>query len=185
MPSWEEIYELCIEVSRQVKDSGYRPDVVVAIANGGLVPARIIADFIDQLNILVVKIKFYAGPGQKLEKPELVVPIQVDLHGSKVLIVDDVADTGESLIVAVDHVESKGAGEVRTATLFYKPWSKIKPDFYAKETEEWIIFPWERIETLRMLYDKLKREGQSREDALLALKRIGYKEDLLRWVSGP
>jgi hypoxanthine phosphoribosyltransferase len=83
----------------------------------------------------------------------------VPVKGFNVMVVDDVADTGESLKVAVEHLEACGAKAIRTATLYYKPQSCFKPDFFIVQTEQWVVFPWERLETTRRLFDEAKKMG--------------------------
>jgi hypothetical protein len=78
----------------------------------------------------------------------------MDLKGKKVLLVDDIADSGRSLAVAKDYITKKGAKEVRTATLHYKPESASKPDYFVVTTTAWVVYPWERHEMERELEKK-------------------------------
>ena len=87
------------------------------------------------------------------------------MKGKRVLIVDDVADSGGSLKLAREHILQQGSADVRTAVLYVKPWSAVKPDCWAKETRLWVVFPWENKETIRKIAEKhaaktaLKREA--------------------------
>ena len=180
--SWEDIERLCEAVAEQIKRSGFRPQVIVAVSRGGLPPARIISDILGITDVATVSIRYYKGPGERKERPEVVCPLNADVRGKKVLIVDDVADTGHSLQVAKEHVEEKGAFEVRIATLHYKPWSVLKPDYYAEETDAWIIYAWEKWETVRDLMAKMVEEGADEEEAIRKLVNIGFGEEFVRKV---
>jgi len=101
------------------------------------------------------------------------------VEGERVLVVDDVADTGESLRVVQTHLGEKGATEVKIATIYYKPWSVLIPDYYEKETSSWIIFPWERKETVRKVVEKFKCQGKSVEEAKEKLVSSGLDRKLV------
>ncbi|WP_243666043.1 phosphoribosyltransferase [Vulcanisaeta sp. JCM 16159] len=85
------------------------------------------------------------------------------------LVVDDVTDTGKTLAVARDILRFYGAREVRTATLYVKPWSKIKPDYYVGTTDKWILFPWEVGEVIRS-----QVQGSSPESVIRSLRLSEY-----------
>ncbi|MFH1448296.1 MAG: phosphoribosyltransferase [Candidatus Micrarchaeota archaeon] len=144
--TWGRIEELCEELARQVRDSGFKPDVLVGVARGGWIPTRIISDILKVYKVASIGVVFYTSVGKTLEKPKLTQELNVDIRGKRVLLVDDVSDSGESLLLAKQKVEALSPSELKTATLHYKPRSKIKPDFFIKETEEWLVYPWERRE---------------------------------------
>ncbi len=144
-PGWAKIEEMCKALAK--KASPYRPDWLVGISRGGLVPVRLLSDYLDVPNVAVIRIEFYKTIGQTKDFPTVSQPLQVDVKGKKVLIVDDVADTGRSLAVAKEHVKWADASEVKIAVLHYKPASISKPDFFVETTNAWIIYPWEKEET--------------------------------------
>jgi len=153
-PDWEEIYEMCIELSEKIKQSGFSPDVIVGVARGGWIPARLISDFLDNPNVASVRIQFYEEVGKTSAKPIITQPVSTSIEGKKVLAVDDVADTGESLKALYSHLKEKGAAEIKIATLHVKPKSSFQPDFYIKETSAWIIYPHERFEFIKEFIKK-------------------------------
>jgi hypoxanthine phosphoribosyltransferase len=187
-PSWDYLYELCLELAEMIERSGFKPDLIVGIARGGWIPARLLSDFLSNPNITSIKVEFYVGIGETMNEPVVTQDIPVDVRNLKVLVVDDVADTGKSLKLVKEKLESMGANEVRVATIYYKPWSIFKPDFYVKTTDAWIIFPHELKEAIEILYKKFKIEGRSVEDLRKLLIEVGLKpliiDKLLRWVSG-
>jgi hypoxanthine phosphoribosyltransferase len=149
--SWDAAVEYCEQLAGKID---FKPDVIVGISRGGLVPARILSDIMDNKNLAVLGIIFYKGVGKRTESPEITQDLTKDLKGKKVLVVDDVSDTGKSLIVAKDYIANKGASEIKVATLHYKPHSKFKPDYYIATTDAWIVYPWERHEVERELKKK-------------------------------
>jgi hypoxanthine phosphoribosyltransferase len=159
-PSWDQIYDMLIELAKRVKDSGFKPDLIVGVSRGGWAPARVMSDLLENANTASIRIEFYLAPGVTARKPVISQAIMVPVKGVNALVVDDVADTGESLKVAVEHLDVCGAKAIRTATVYYKPQSVLKPDFFIIQTEQWIIFPWERLESTRRLLDEAEKRGK-------------------------
>jgi len=177
--TWEDVERLCEEVADQIRRSGFRPQVIVAVSRGGLPPARIISDILGVEDVASITVRYYKSVGETREEPEIICPLNADVVGKKVLIVDDVADTGHSLRVAREHTLAKGASEVRIATLHYKPWSILRPDYYAEETDAWIIYAWEKWETVRDIASKLREEGKDDVELLEELEKIGFDRDFV------
>ena len=110
--SWQEVYELCRELARKIKNSGFKPDAIVAVARGGWVPARILADFLLIRELYSVKAEHWGIVATVTGKAKITQPLTVDLTGKSVLVVDDVADTGETVEIVAQHVREKNAKEV-------------------------------------------------------------------------
>jgi len=157
--SWEHFYQLTLELVEKVLKSGYAPEVIIGVSRGGLVPLRIFSDEFEETEIGIIRVAFYEDVKKTGREPRILQDVNVDVSGKRVLVVDDVADTGRSLEIVRRHIEEKGAREVRVATVYYKPWSTFKPDYYVKKTEKWIIFPHEIGETVRSLAKKNLKEG--------------------------
>jgi len=147
--SWREVDACCGLLARRIKHAGFKPDIIVGIARGGWVPARLLSDLLLNRNVASIKIEFYEKAGVPGTKPRITQPVSTSVRGKRVLLVDDVADTGESLAAAVAHLKRRGAKEIKVATLHYKPQSIFKPDFFIGETSDWLVYPWEREETRR------------------------------------
>ncbi len=133
------------------------PDLVVAIGRGGYVPGRLICDFLLLSNLTSMKIEHYTRAADMQPEARIRFPIPVDISGKKVLIVDDVTDTGDTLILAVDYVQSLRPADVRIAVLQHKTCSSFVPDFYAQKIIKWrwIIYPWARYEDLAGFAEKI------------------------------
>lgn len=155
-------------MAQKIQSAAFRPDVVVAVCRGGLIPARILVDLLEARQLASIQVEFYIGLGETKEEPTLKQALALPVGGKRVLLVDDIADTGKSLQYAVNYLKEQGAVEIKTATVYYKAQSIIKPDFYEKETDCWVVFPWEAKETLRKIVCKQAgRRQQSHEVAKL------------------
>jgi hypoxanthine phosphoribosyltransferase len=144
--NWETAIKNCEELSGKID---FKPDIIIGISRGGLVPARIMSDILGVHDVAVLGIRFYRGMGKTEESPLITQDISIDVSGKRILIVDDVADSGKSLTFAKEHL--KDAKEVKCATLHYKPISEYKPDYFVASTTAWIVYPWEIHEVEREL----------------------------------
>lgn len=179
IPTWDEIYELLLNLADKIKQSGFEPDVIVGVSRGGWPPARIISDLLENPKLANVTAEFYVGVAETKGEPTITQPVSAPVKDKKVLIVDDVADTGKSLRLVRSHLEEKGATEVRIITIYHKPWSVLGPDYYERETSSWIVFPWERKESVRRVAEKYKRQGKTLDEAKEALVDSGFSRKLV------
>ena len=131
------------ELAALVVDDGYRPDIILAIARGGLFVAGSLGYALSVKNLYVMNLEFYSGVDERLEVPVMLPPYldKFDLTDAKILVVDDVADTGHTLKAVYEFCQEVVA-ESRTAVLYEKPHSLVKCDFVWKRTAQWINFPW-------------------------------------------
>jgi hypoxanthine phosphoribosyltransferase len=177
VPTWNQIYEMLIEQSEKICKTNYQPDILIAIARGGLVPARILTDLLETPQVATIRIEFYKDIAQPSIQPILKQPLPIQVTGKKILIVDDISDSGQSLKIAKQHLLEKGASETRIATLYAKNATITMPDYVEKITERWIVFPWEIKETLRQILQK--QEGKRATNQELAkLVKAGLPKQL-------
>ncbi len=162
--SWDEIVEWTYRLSRIISDNGWRPNVIVPVARGGYVPARLLADFLDVNNMLSVQSQHWTEAAKAEERAILKYPFKVDLNGENVLVVDDIVDTGETLKLARNYVsENWNPGEVKTASLqWISSVAKFEPDYYYLEVKDWAWFqyPWTRLEDLKDFIKRTLREDE-------------------------
>jgi hypoxanthine phosphoribosyltransferase len=151
VPTWNQIYEMLLCQAQKIKTQNYKPDLIVAIARGGVVPARILSDLLETPNLSFMQIEFYINISQTLQEPILKQTLTTNVTGKKILLIDDISDTGKSLKLAKTHLQHQGAIEIKIATLYEKPQSVTTPDFYEKQTNNWVVFPWDIKETLRRI----------------------------------
>lgn len=140
-----ELEKDCYELANKVKESNFKPDIILGIARGGLVPAVYLSDALDVRHIAVVQIKLYGGRG-KMGKLEFLDYTQRDLTGKKILVVDDVSDTGKTLLSFEKWLAEKKVGEYKIACLHTKPGTVRVPDYYISETDAWLQYPWNKRE---------------------------------------
>jgi len=179
VPSWDEIYDMLLRLAERIRGDRFHPDVIVGVSRGGWPPARVMSDLLGNPELANVRVEFYVGVAETKGEPVITQPLSVPVEGRRVLIMDDVADTGKSLRLVRDHVEKNGATEIKLATIYYKPWSEIKPDYYVRETEAWIVFPWERKETVRNMVERCKVKGIPLEEVKRRLIEGGFDQRLL------
>ncbi len=166
--TWRDIEEWSKDIVRKVIESEYEPEIVIGLARGGLVPARLIADYLNIKDLYAVKTEHWGLTATPDGKARLAQGLQVSIEGKKILVVDDITDTGQSLKLALDHVINHAPKEAKTATLLHITHSKYVPDYYSEEVPEnnwtWFIFPWNVYEDLRNLIQKtLYREKRMKE----------------------
>lgn len=155
--SFNEVLRLSRSLARKIKASGYISDLIVSIGRGGYVPGRLISDFLLFNDLTSMKIEHYARAADMREEARIKFPIPVDIAGKKILVVDDVTDTGETLNLAVAYILNLKPASVRTAVLQHKTCSSFTPDFYAQKIIKWrwIIYPWARYEDLAGFTEKI------------------------------
>jgi uncharacterized protein len=141
--SWELFGRASRELAEQIAASGFEPDLLLSVARGGLFVAGALGYALDVKNLHVMNVEFYTGVDQRLDLPVMLPPVPdvVDLAEKKVLVADDVADTGETLKLVHDFCGAHVA-EVRCAVVYQKSRSTIDCEYVWRHTDEWINFPW-------------------------------------------
>ena len=159
--SWSDVYNLTLQLSERIVNSQFVPDVIVGIARGGWIPARILSDVLYTNTLQNIRIEYYTDVGAKGKEPKITQPLTGSMKQKRMLLVDEVADTGDTLLHAINHVKELGVKEVRSAVLHYKPTSVVKPDFFMVETTSWIVYPWENRASIIDLVKLFKSEDES------------------------
>ncbi len=179
IPTWDQIYSMLLNMAERIRLDKFAPDVIVGVSRGGWPPARVLSDLLDNPNLANARAEFYVGIPETKGEPTLTQPVSMPVTSKKVLIVDEITDTGKSLKVVKEHVRKQRAAEVKIATVYYKPWSIVKPDYYEKETTRWIVFPWEIKETIRKISRECKEKGQIIDKEKSRLIKAGMKAELI------
>ena len=179
VPTWNQIYEMLLCQAQKIKTQNYKPDLIIGIARGGVVPSRILSDLLEIPNISFIQIEFYTNINQTLQEPTLKQTLNTNVTGKKALLIDDIADTGKSLKLAKTHLQQQGTIEIKTATLYQKNQSITTPDFYEKQTTEWVVFPWDIKETLqKIIHSPLGKRILNQE--LAKLVKAGLPKQLAK-----
>lgn len=168
----DEVYELSYRLSMKMMDAGYEPDLVVAIARGGFPVARYICDFLDLSELASTRIKHYTAGSRQEEKADLKNPLNAEVKNRKVLIIDDVNDTGNTLKVAVGYIQNLQAENIKVGVLHEKQNTVFKADFVAESIREWrwITYPWAMVEDVKEFLEKSEKPLDSVEEARHYLK---------------
>lgn len=178
--TWADVQKAAEQVADKIREDGFNPDIIIAVSRGGFDPARIICDQLNVRGLASLQIIYYSGLKERLETPIVLFPLNAEIKNMRVLVVDDVSDTGQSLMVVKKYVEEKGASEVKIAALHHKPWSEYEPDYYSEVVDKWILYPWELNEAIQELAHKLIERGMPREQIPEKLREIGYTEQEIR-----
>ena len=145
---WHQLYDLALKIL----ESKFLPDVIIGISRGGLPVARFLSDLLEVKEITTIGVGFYKGINETEKKPSLTQKLNYDIKEKKVLLVDDVSDSGKSMKFTLKYLSNFQASSIKTATIHYKPHSIYKPDYYIVETSDWIVYPWEYVEFSRLYY---------------------------------
>jgi uncharacterized protein len=141
--SWERFGVASRELAGAVHVDGYRPDLVLSIARGGLLVGAALGYALSVKNTWTMNVEFYTGVDERLDVPMILPPVPelIDLESARMLIADDVADTGETLALVKEFCAGKVA-DVRCAVLYEKPRSAVRCEYVWRRTDRWIDFPW-------------------------------------------
>ena len=159
--SYDELDTLVEKLYSKIKKDSFVPDLMLAIARGGFLATRILSDLFESDNCAVdvfsITIKHYLSIGKQNAKPVMLQELSHNIFGLSILVVDDVSDTGDTLLFVKDYLTWLGAKDIRIATVFIKSQTKFVPDYYEKEISQdtWIVFPYERRE-IRYQQEQLK-----------------------------
>lgn len=148
---WQQFQALARCLAGKVSEAAFQPNMIVAIGRGGYMPARMLSDYLDIFDLATLKIEHYHGV-HKERLAKVRYPLAADIRGKRVLLVDDVSDSGDTFTVAMQHLCETGTpAELKTAVLHHKAVSHFVPDFYAEVVQEWrwISYPWAVMEDLR------------------------------------
>ncbi|PIR59143.1 MAG: phosphoribosyltransferase [Candidatus Pacebacteria bacterium CG10_big_fil_rev_8_21_14_0_10_56_10] len=172
--SWNQLGSDVYALAKQLLDDDSRFDRLIALAKGGLAPARALADFlkIDQLSS--IQVEFYTGIGQRGQTPVITQSLPVQIKGERVLVFDDIVDSGKTFALASSYLTAHGAAEISTAALIVKPWTKHRPDYAVHTTEAWVIMPNEVRETIELLSQSWREKGDSTASIKRQLRKIGF-----------
>ena len=145
---WSSMQSLVERIARRMQMNAFRPDCIVAIARGGLVPGVQLAHILNIPDLHILRVTRCKS---NLPYSDKQVPVASwlyrpdSLSGRDVLLVDDIAGTGESLLSGARLVE-KDAARLRTAVLVKNAHARVEPDYSGTIVDDWVVFPWEQID---------------------------------------
>ncbi|MGB9609300.1 MAG: phosphoribosyltransferase [Minisyncoccia bacterium] len=159
--TWNQFYKDCLLLAKKIKNSNEKINRIIAISRGGLVPARILSDFL-QLPISNMVISSYKNLKQ-LKEPEIIEVTNINLKNQTVLIIDEVSDTGKTFQRALKYFKNQLTKKIYTASPYIKPKTSFIPDFYLKKIDAWIVFPYDLQETYKAFLKEEKDEKKPKK----------------------
>lgn len=174
--SWDYAHTLSRNLARLISGSGFRPDLVIAIGRGGFIPARIVCDSLLMTDLTSIRIEHWGMAARKYPEATVRFPLSVDVSGKNLLVIDDITDTGDTLAVAWEYIDSCNPGDVRWGVLHHKTSSMIEPDYYAELVSDWrwIVYPWAIHEDLVGFLEKVIDGKPASPDDLVEALRIRF-----------
>lgn len=162
--SWENVAEWSERLSKKVVESSYKPDTIIALARSGFIPGRLISDFLGISDLVCLKVEHWLDTtAEHKENATIPYKIPFKLEGKRVLVVDDIVDTGKSMEESVKYIKTFKPRDVRTAVMQYFDTSIHKPNYYSElisgKNWAWFVYPWNVIEDLGNLIAKILKDG--------------------------
>lgn len=178
--SWNEYHDLARKLAASILQ--HTPDVnqIVAISRGGLTLGHLLTDFL-RIPIATIAIQSYSDI-QKQGELKITQPLNMHIRGKHILLVDDVADTGKTFKRAATYLKSFKPKEITTVAIFYKPKSIFRPDYFAKTTTKWIIFPYEITETILAITQSMDKEGKTKAQIQKKLESLNFTDEQIRFA---
>mgnify|MGYP001568729843 FL=1 len=178
--TWNEYHSLSLLLAEKILFIKTPLDEIVAIARGGLSLGLILTDFL-QKPISTITIQSYTDI-KKQGLVQITSKLGKPIRDKNILLVDDIADSGKTFARAISYLGTFRPKSITTASLFYKPHSTYKPDFFAKETARWILLPHEVTEWIKTFTEKMQSEGKSKTDIQNFLASLSYTESEIDFV---
>lgn len=148
--TWQDVEKAALHIVRKLQKDKFQPDIIISLARSGLIPAALISYCIGNKQLYTIKADFSktqsSGKNQDLRsRPVLSQRIKRTLKGLKILVVDEMTVSGETLKLVSEYLKTKHPKEVRYAVLYRQPWSQFQPDYYGKLIKEWPLYPWKEL----------------------------------------
>lgn len=178
--TWKDYHETARKLAATILDHAGPVDQIVAISRGGLTLGHLLTDLL-RIPISIITIQSYTDI-QTSGEAVLTAKLQNSIKHKHILLVDDVSDSGKTLIRATKYVIRAGAKKITTVTMFYKPRSVFRPDYFAKQTTKWILFPYEPTEMILLITKQMRDAGKSKADIQKFLQKLDYTEGQIAFV---
>jgi len=178
--NWNQYHDTARKLASSILSHAPRVDKIIAISRGGLTLGHLLSDFL-RIPIATFTIQSYSD---LQTQGEIVItePLKTKIAGKHVILVDDVADSGKTLKRAVSYLKRFKPSRITVVTMFYKPHSTFRPDFFAESTTKWILFPYEPTEMISLITSTMKKEGKSKKETQTLLTSLGYTPEQIRFV---
>lgn len=177
---WTSYHEFARKLAASVLSHCPKIDHIVAISRGGLSFGHLMSDFL-QIPVCTFTIQSYTDI-QKPGEIKITEPLKSPIRGKHILLCDDVSDSGKTLKSALLYLHRFKPKKITTVTMFFKPHSSYRPDFFAKQTSCWILFPYEPTEMILAITKSMEKSGKSKADIQKKLVSLGYTINQIKFV---
>jgi len=161
--SWSEVVDMCKRLAEKIEADNYIPETMIGLARSGFVPSRLLSDLLGVTNLVALKVEHWLDTtGEHREEATIPYKIPLPVEGRRVLVVDDIVDTGKSMNLSVEYLQRFKPSSLKTAVMQYITSSRHKPDYYAVKIEgwTWFIYPWNLYEDLGNLTVRLLKASE-------------------------
>jgi len=178
--NWTTYHELVQKLAATILSDCEKPDKIVGISRGGLTLGHILSDFL-QIPVATFTIQSYTDI-QKQGEVKITEPLKLSIIGKHILLADDVSDSGKTLKRAISYLNHFKPKKITTATIFFKPHSIFRPNFFAEQTTNWILFPYNPTERILTITKTMEKKGESKADIQKHLISLHYTTDQIKFV---
>jgi len=178
--SWTDYHDNALQLADCILSAKKPLDKIIAISRGGLTLGHLLTDFL-KIPIATFTIQSYTDI-QSHGESVITEPLKTNIRGKHVLLVDDVADSGKTLQRAIKYLARFHPASVFVSTMFFKPRSVFKPDYYVATTTNWILFPYEPTEMILLITKNMREQEKSEKEIHDFLKTLGYTEKQISFV---
>ena len=163
--SWRDVDRWAESLAQQVRNAGPPPETIVGLTRGGWVPARLLADRLGVKRLVSLRAQHWGVTATPDGRASVSEGLSGPVQGQRVLVVDDITDTGESLALALEEVQRGAPAHVATAAFLHISHSKHVPTFFAEEIPKegwvWVVFPWNYWEDVASLVSRAREVDPS------------------------
>jgi len=171
---WTTYHDYSLKLAATLLTHHPHIDEIVAISRGGLTFGHILSDLL-RVPIWTITIQSYSDI-QTQGEIKITGKLQNSIEQKNILLVDDVADSGKTLVRAIDYLHEAKAQKIITMTMFYKPHSLIRPDYFAKQTTKWILFPYEPTEMILLITQMMEKENKTKVEIQTQLESLHFTD---------
>ena len=178
--SWNDYHTTAQKLAAGILDYADTIDQIVAISRGGLTLGHILSDLL-RIPISTITIQSYTDI-QTQGEITITERLRTRIRGKCILLVDDVSDSGKTLLRATKYLRHLSPKKITSVTMFYKPHSVFRPDFFAGQTSKWILFPYETTEMILLICHQMHEQGKSKAEIQKFLETLHYTDDQIAFV---
>jgi len=178
---WNTYHSYALKLAATILTHDPNVEEIVAISRGGLAVGRVLSDFL-QIPIWTISIQSYTDI-QEHGEVKISGKLQTPIEGKHILLVDDVSDSGKTFVRALEYLHTGLPKKITTVAVFYKPHSVYRPDYFARQTSKWIIFPYEPTEVIIQISKSMKQEGKSKIEIQKFLEKQRFTLEQIKFAT--